>query len=584
MMKLGGVAFLAFVLLAGCASKAPLPVVQPPAQWEQTFDYPVAFQKLLGNDLLVVGTLRHLYGMDPRTGEVKWRLRNVNSTDRDIANVSGASYILINDAAGGAFDDVGSHVIAVDRLDGAFHWETGVLRGRVLQAAIDYQREFLFAVTVQGAHGDDRGFFHDLLPGKGLFSGLKREPELTLIDLRDGTVRWQRLFGEEVELRPAERRGVGGAGAAQAHRPFDLGLYHPPTITGELVCVTYDGIACFRLSDGTPVWDQTLDVVDGDYGLSYPDPVVDREQLIVGDTKRLVAFSLDSGERRWRSEKLGRMAEVQEIGGILYVQMGGQFFDLDDERWEADGPFAALAVDKFGGNLIWDYDDLDDSISNLLVVDDLVWLADEDDLIALDWSTGEEIHRLEHDFEEPPSLVTLNKRQQVVVVSESEVAAFHRQYPERLWYQSYPPPRPGVWTRWSASLMAATGNVFRFSSTLIAYGGSLLPSMPNVVAGGTQLISGRRALREVTGYLGDTLTEYGSIGSQSGFANLSGNTQYFLTELDDEVALAAVDINAGRVKRLTILPANASQLALDEINGLIYQAEANQLRAVPLGR
>ena len=64
------------LLLGGCASAPPEPE-RPAVSWEQTFEYPVRFQRIIDEQLLVVGTSRHLFGLDPRTGRQLWRARNV---------------------------------------------------------------------------------------------------------------------------------------------------------------------------------------------------------------------------------------------------------------------------------------------------------------------------------------------------------------------------------------------------------------------------------------------------------------------------------------------------------------------------
>ena len=132
-----------------------------------------------------------------------------------------------------------------------------------------------------------------------------------------------------------------------------------------------------------------------------------------------------------------------------------------------------------------------------------------------------------------------------------------------------------------------SGNLFKLTSTLIAYGGGLLPSVPNITAGGRKVIGGKSLAEDTTGYLGEKFTETGEVmGAITGFANLSGHTQYFITQPrgEDQVLLAAVDLNSGKTRELTALPSQTADLVIDEINGHAYQADGNVVIAVPLGR
>ena len=576
---------LIMAMLGACASKPPIPISRPAAAWEAEFDHPVSYHTMIGDDLMVVGTTRHLFGVNPRTGDKLWRLRNVNTNRRDVVHVEGAPYILVNDATGGAFDDAGSYLLAVDRYEGVLHWESPVVEGRILQARIDLDQRRIFAVTVQGAHGDDRGLLHDLLPGKGLMSGFKGEPELIAISSNDGSLLWRQDLGVKVPMRPSARLGVGDH--TDGERPFDLELYHPPTLVNGKVCVTYTGIACFDARSGRPIWAKEFDVVDDELGLAYPNPVVNSSMVIAGDIEQLFALDPDSGEEQWETEDLGRVPELLDDENILYAQIGGRYFDLDKEEWVAEGDFGVAAINKRSGNILWDYDRVRRSISNLLVADAFVWFADEETLFALDRLDGTVVIRKSHRMGEPPTYVLLNEREQIVLISETEAAGYDFADGDILWYQNYPPPGPGAWKRFAAGLLTVSGNLFKLTSTLIAYGGGLLPSVPNITAGGRKVMSGRSLAEDTTGYLGEKFSETGEVmGAISGFANLSGHTQYFITRPrgEDQVLLAAVDLNSGSTRELTALPSQTADLVIDEINGHAYQADGNVVIAVPLGR
>lgn len=580
-------ALLPCAFLAACASAPKVELARPEARWQQAFEHPVSHHQMAGDDLLIVGTTRHLYGLSPVTGERLWRLRNVNTNARDIIDLPDQPWLLVNDAAGGAFDDAGTHVLAVDRESGEIRWESAVLGGRILQARIDHGRHRLYAILVSGAHGDDRGLLSDLLPNKGLLSGFEGEPRLVGIDLDNGDVLWRRPFGQPVEMRPSVRPGVGGAGASEGLRPFDLGLYHPPVLAGELVCLTYAGMHCYRADDGTPVWSDEFKVVDGSLGLSYPNPILRDGRLIAGDVEQLYAFEPQTGRPLWRTEDIGRIPELLDDDVILYGQVGGSYFDLDDEEWVSRGPFEVVAVNRRNGNLLWRYHRIRRSISNLLVAGEFVYVADEEHLFALDRLDGSVGLREPHRLGEPPNILALNEAGALVLVSRSEAAGYDIGSGRLLWYERHEPPGPGGWSRFAAGLMSVTGGLLKLTSNLVAYGKGLLPPVPNITTGGRKIMSGRGLLEDSTGYLGEKLLEQGSaITEDQSFANLTGHTQYFVTrpEGHDVIALAAVNIESGATHELTVLPDSSPALVIDEVNGAAYQASGKVLVAIPLGR
>ena len=124
------------VLISACASNTPKKQEEPP-DWTIEFDRPVEFQVLVRDDLLIVGTVRHLYGIDPQTGKKLWRQRNVAVDRDDLTPLGGQSYLLVNDSAGGAFGDRDTNILALDNESGKIVWESKILEGKILQGALD---------------------------------------------------------------------------------------------------------------------------------------------------------------------------------------------------------------------------------------------------------------------------------------------------------------------------------------------------------------------------------------------------------------------------------------------------------------
>ena len=139
------------LLLAVVLASAPqITVAAAPAgvTWQQTFEHPVKFQAMVDESLLVVGTARHFYGLDPGNGELVWRERNVDPLRNNVFSAVDLSYLLVADAAGGRFGDASTHVLSLRKSDGGTIWESPRLEGAVLQGVIDGGRERLIVVTV----------------------------------------------------------------------------------------------------------------------------------------------------------------------------------------------------------------------------------------------------------------------------------------------------------------------------------------------------------------------------------------------------------------------------------------------------
>ena len=575
------------VLLAAC-SAPPEKVEQRGPVWERQFELPVGFQSLVDEGLLVVGTARHLYGFEPAGGRRLWRIRNVRAGPADILSLGDVPYILVNDASGGSFGDAGTHILAVGRSDGRMLWESPLLKGKVLQAAVDPLRGILFAVTVPRPHGDDRGVFSSILPGKGLFSGLKREPQLNALELSTGRLLWRRPFGRKVAMRPSYRPRLGEDADWVYTRPFTLGLYHPPLVYEDRVCVTYGGLACYDGRTGAPLWSQALDVMEGALALSYAAPVLDDDRLYMAADSRIRAFDPDTGKPLWRSRRLPVVPALWLDRELVYGQLGGRFFDIKKEEWVWKGRFGAVAVDKASGKTRWKYDEGHGAVTNLLVAGERVWLADADRLLALDRRSGRVVVEVEHELQAPPVYLGLNDDRRVLLVGETEAAAFHPVTGKPLWHLRHRPVGPSAWRRFSAGLMEATGKALRLGSFVVANVSGLLPAIPalSVPLGGARvkLINTKSLVADRTGRTSRRLSYQAStLGEDATYAHLRGGYQYFITKpRGHDQALAVVNLRSGRTERLIVLPSRYPNLVIDEVNGRIYQAFGRRLVAVPL--
>ncbi len=577
---------LLMILVTACASVKEQPPLDLP-DWTLEFERPIEFQLLVNDSLLVVGTTRHLYGLDPASGTTLWRQRNVAVSSTDLTTLGERPFLLVNDALGGAFDDRDTNILALDHGSGNIVWESRMLQGKIMQGTLDEEGEVLYFATLERAHGDDRGFLSGTFGRKGIGSGYEQVPILHALDVVSGQLLWTQPFEREVALRPSYGKLLDDQADWEHTRPFDLGLYHPPQLIGNLVCVTYQGIHCYNSSTGNLEWKSRYKVLVNDLALSYANPLLDGSTLITSGNRRLRAYDVTNGKLLWKSEKLDIVSELFVADGVIYGQMGGQFLDIDSEKWKSKGDFGVVALHQQSGKTLWKFDDADDSTTNLLIYQDRIWLGDKKQLIALDRASGEVVFTQPHNFEEAPAFAALNELDQVVLVGEGEAAAFTPDLAEPIWHVIHPPVRPGAWSRFSSALMRASGNVLKFSSFVLSHGVGLLPSLVLPIGNvDFKLVNTKKIVSTSLGRSGRRLTyDSGVYEGGVGNSNLSGNYQYFVTQPKgrDSTALAVVNLTTGATERMIKMDADRPNLVINESRGNLYEAAENRLAALPLG-
>ncbi len=572
-------------MMSACASKPPVIQDEPP-DWALEFDRPIEHQVLISEELLVVATTRHLYGIDPATGTRLWRQRNIAATGSDLISAGKDSYLLVNDAAGGAFDDRDTNILALDQQTGEIVWESKMLEGKVLQGTLDEKKDILFFTKVQKAHGDDRGFLSGTFGRKGLGSGFEQQPHFGALDVSTGRLLWSQAFSRAVRMRPNQRRQLDDNSDWTAMRTFDLGLYHPPLSANGMVCLTYDGIHCYDAATGAPAWENRHPVIENELALSYANPVASGSSVITASDHRVRAYDLTTGKKLWQSRKFDIIPELLVDKNIVYGQLGGRFLNIDKEKWKWKGDFGVFALNKSNGKTLWKYKKANDAVTNILVYGDEVWLADENNLIALNRFTGKKKHRIRHKFKDPPVYAALNEAGRILLVGEGEAATFHPQLGTSEWHVRHEPIRPGAWRRFADGLLRASGNILKFGSFVLSHGGGLLPSLA-VPLGSVdfKIINTKSIVSRGMGRSGRRMAyQSGFSGNWEGNQSLSGNFQYFVTKPDgtDHVVLAMVNLSNGKTERMIRMDADRPNLVLDESNNKVFEIFGRRLVALPL--
>src|ERR1700748_1002424 len=81
-----GATSAALVIIALCACAPTARAADP---WSAKLDAAVRFYQATDVGVLVVGTEKSLYGLDPETGEILWRRKGARLDETDVAAVPG---------------------------------------------------------------------------------------------------------------------------------------------------------------------------------------------------------------------------------------------------------------------------------------------------------------------------------------------------------------------------------------------------------------------------------------------------------------------------------------------------------------
>jgi hypothetical protein len=203
---------------------------------------------------------------------------------------------------------------------------------------------------------------------------------------------------------------------------------------------------------------------------------MDERYIYASGRGHVRAISRASGETVWESKDLGLTPEMVLTRDVLYVRTGGRFTRLKDGEVAERGPYGVSAIDVENGKILWRYKGADKGITNLLLNDaQSLTLADRDDLILLDATTGKRRAKTSHEVERA-AFVLLNERGQAVVGGDNEVAAFDIASGRNAWRSKHDPPGRGLLRTAAAIAARATSLYFRYggAATTVFRGAQLL--------------------------------------------------------------------------------------------------------------
>jgi outer membrane protein assembly factor BamB len=600
-MRIRPKTFLAFLLLL-CSCSG----IYAAQRWSTKLDGRVVFYQSTELGVLVVGTERSLYAVDGETGDVLWRRKNVKLDETDVAPIPGTDLLLLSLESSSK-----TRLEAADLLTGESIWRSDKVRGAVMQMALDQTTNLLAVVFVRDARGKPR-------------EGFKRKPVVHVFDVSNGIEVWKRELENEVEMMPARWGDKDDV-------PYTLDNYRPPVFLDNRLYLFYEGLASVEAHSGKDRRSEKFRVNEEGLALTEADPVADERYVYVSGRGRVRAISRTSGAEVWEAKDLGSVPEMILTREVLYVRTGGQFARLSDGETVARGPYGVSAIDIDKGKVLWRYKGADKGITNLVLADpSTLVIADRDDLILIDASTGKRRGKVSHSVE-AAAFVLLNERNEAVVGGKNELAAFDLITSRNVWRARHNPPGRGLLRTVAAIAARATALYFRYGGTATTAfrGVQLLNTVSSLRWSG---LAARQALPSLTSlasnygreYSRERIATFGVLGRArqtsaargrlisspsvdvedrlldrldpahqlerlSRFllrtrrlAALRGDWMYFYTDLNKGDGLIGVNVNTGVAERSIRMSAPDERFLSDEAAELLYVSQDNRLLAYML--
>src|SRR5262245_26214205 len=370
------------------------------SSWTTKLDKDVRFYQPTDMGVLIAGTEKSVYGLDASTGDVLWRRKDSALDETDVAPVPGTDLLLLSFEKGAK-----TRVEAVDILTGDTIWRSDKIKGALMHVAVEPNSNLLAVVLARDAKERAR-------------EGFKKRPLVHVLDLATGDELWKHEVGE-VEMMPTRWPEDS---SKEVEYTFDN--YYPPAFVDGRLFLFYEGITSFDARTGKERLRERYRVNEEGLALTEAEPIFAPEFVFTSGRGHVRAISRATGDTVWEAKDLGVTPELILVRDVLYVRTGGQFTKLKDGEPDDRGSYGVSAIDARKGKVLWRYKGADKGITNLLIPDtNLLAVADRDDLIFVDASTGKRTAKVSHRIERA-SFGLLNERGDVVIGGRNEIAAF----------------------------------------------------------------------------------------------------------------------------------------------------------------
>jgi len=325
--------------------------------------------------VIIAGTDNYIMGLDGTTGELLWskKIEDVKITKEHVWSVDGTDLILISDQTkklGGIISN--ATLYALEVMTGDVIWYASDVKGRTLDVVPLLDKNLVLYIT-------DRINLNA--------ETLKEEPIIPYvyaIDIHTGRVKWEREYDREVKGVMLEDTWLG-------YKKFDLSGYYPPLNLGDELYFFYSGITRWNLETGETVWENTYPTGDQKLLKTDADPIFTEKVIYSAGRGQVKAIDRERGNIIWDSGTLGIVPQLLIEEDIIWAQKGGFFYNTMSNDWIPQGPFGVTALNATTGEVLWNYTEAKDSITNILLMEDKIVMGDGKHIITLDKYTGNQI-------------------------------------------------------------------------------------------------------------------------------------------------------------------------------------------------
>jgi len=180
---------------------------------------------------------------------------------------------------------------------------------------------------------------------------------ITAVNLADGKVLWETQFADRrANVTSKNMSGLGG--------------HSRITIEDNVAYIPFLGIHAVDMKNGNVLWQNQFRKKTPEFIDSYAPPLVDGSTVYASDIGLVYAFDKSSGEQLWRAKirRAGEIPELQKTGSLLLARFGGTFSNR--RKITQESSFGVAAVDLNSGEVVWNFDDARDGITNVIVQED----------------------------------------------------------------------------------------------------------------------------------------------------------------------------------------------------------------------
>jgi outer membrane protein assembly factor BamB len=511
-------------------------------QWEAKIDGDIRFKVVHDTGILLVGTKNKLFGIDPDSGQEKWRVEKLaKDYDPDTVRPIPGSPLMVLELKEGMTKPMSLQCI--DVTTGEKVWT--ISRNKQGQMN-DVPREWAERVTGKKAKSDQdvllipegwptsvRGVFPDFernqfvisIVKPSIYVNYKRknfEGGAMAVDMKTGKVNWVYVLPEKAKAKYS---------------------FSSLSINGDVGVMDWAGVHAISLVDGSEKSSAIFERKGPKNGLAAT--LIEEGVAYVVAKEGIKAVEIASGQIKWESEKIkGLLTETQIAGDKLVARLGGNFEEKPGKMKDF-GPYGVTVLDKASGKVLTDFKKLNKKVNlvtPLHIQDNTVYYGTRNsfralDLATLDFKFTTDLGKLEKQ-DSPKSVVSQDDI--ICLTMTQSTKGFNPATGEENWSQTFEAPGHGRFAKFAmvaVSAMAAGAAQGRANST-----------------------GRRQSYSSLMPMLSQRFTA----------AQASGSYNYVLSKGDKKPTLVGVSLKTGEADREAVLDNKSPDYIIDELGGVLY--------------